>query len=298
MSTLPRGRREELLRLAIEHAARAHLRVRVVHRRVRAEAEALHVVGHRAVPELLGDLRPDGVDGVRQRRRQRDRSVLRVGEVRQRRRPRSSSATCRRRRRLGRELAAVQRRRRGDDLHRRARRVAALRRAVEQRRVRVVGRELRVDAAARRARWGRSRACETITRTLPVAGSIATTEPLRPCSACDRDALRLGVEVRDEAVADALARRAARRRSTSARCACRSARRCARAPGRRGRCAGSRSRSRARTPRPRRCSGGCRAPDVLEHRAREHAAVARADDAAVDALLLDLRARGCARSSR
>ena len=46
---------------------------RVVDRRVGVEAEALHVVGHRPLAELLGDLGPDGVDRVRQRGREVDR---------------------------------------------------------------------------------------------------------------------------------------------------------------------------------------------------------------------------------
>ena len=112
-------RRDDLVALDVEDAARAHLAVGIVHRRVGVEAEARHVVRHRLATELLGDLRPDRVDGVRQRVGQRDRAELLVGEVRQRR----AGDDDRRLavdERVRRELAAVERRRRRDDLHRRA----------------------------------------------------------------------------------------------------------------------------------------------------------------------------------
>ena len=47
--------------------------LRVVELRLAVEAEALHVLAHRRLAELLGDLREDGVDRLRQRRRQVDR---------------------------------------------------------------------------------------------------------------------------------------------------------------------------------------------------------------------------------
>ena len=79
--------------------------------------------------------------------------------------------------RVGRDLAGVQCRGGGDHLEGGARRVALLRGAVEQRLVARSRVELQKSVGIR---LGSYSGIETITRTLPVCGSIATTAPLRP----------------------------------------------------------------------------------------------------------------------
>ena len=103
----------------------------------------------------------------------------------------------------GRVLARVERGGGGHRLHRRARRIARLRRAVDDRRVRLVGRELLELVARRRARWGRRTGLETIASTAPLEGSSATTAPLRPFSASIAACCALRVERRADRVADA-----------------------------------------------------------------------------------------------
>ena len=101
-----------------------------------------------ALAELLADLRPHGVDRVRQRGREVDRRRSSRRRSCAAARRRSSSPFSPLTSRVGRELPAVDRRRRGDDLERRARRVAGLRRAVEQRRVGSSCRAARARGAA------------------------------------------------------------------------------------------------------------------------------------------------------
>src|SRR4051794_26775434 len=67
-----------------ERAARHHLVLRVVHRGLPLEAEAAHVPEHRAPPQPLADLTEHGVDRMRQRVRERDRTEVLVAEVLQR----------------------------------------------------------------------------------------------------------------------------------------------------------------------------------------------------------------------
>ncbi len=103
---------------------------RQVDRWLGVEAEALHVPGHRSPSQRLGDLRPDRVHRVGERRRQVDRTERLVVVIGQR------DAGDRHRRlavddRVGRVLAGVDRGRRGDDLERRTRRIAPLDRAVD-----------------------------------------------------------------------------------------------------------------------------------------------------------------------
>ena len=120
-------------------AARHHLLVRVVHRRILVEPELLHVVAHRALAELLADLGPDGVDGVRERRREVDVAEVLAAEVVQRR-PRDHLAVLAADARVGLVAAGVERGGGRDGLHRRARREPALGRAVERLGVRRIGR--------------------------------------------------------------------------------------------------------------------------------------------------------------
>ena len=177
------GHRDELTALA--HARRRHLLVGVVHRRLRVEAEALHVALHRAAAELLADRRPDRVDGVRQRERQVDLAVVLAAEVVQRHagdRLAVGAVDAR----VGPVAAAVERGRRGDDLHRRARRIAVLRRAVDERGVLLVAVEprerpavaepVRVVARVRRHRQHASRLRAERDQRAPVAGALERVE--------------------------------------------------------------------------------------------------------------------------
>ena len=146
------------------------------------EAEALHVLRHRALAELLADLGPDRVDRVVSASVRSMSPKLLAVEVLQRDAARSSSAMSPSTSSSGVNLPAVERRRRGHDLERRARRVAGLRGAVEQRRVGAVAVEPAelasgplVRVVARHARPSPARArCR---------GSSATTAPLLPARA-------------------------------------------------------------------------------------------------------------------
>ena len=104
--------------------------------------------------------------------------------------------------RVRRDLAGVERRRGGDHLEGRAGRVELLRGPVEERLVRG-----RCSSAPNCVgiRFGSYSGIDTITRTLPVCGSIATTAPLRPGEAVDGRLRARHVEVRDHVVALAVA---------------------------------------------------------------------------------------------
>ena len=134
MATRPTSKpslRHELA-LRVAHAAGQHLPVRVVQRRVLAEAEPLHVVHRVSSPTCLAHLGEDRVHRVGEGVGERDRAEVLSARVRQR-----HPADLARRGavddRVGRVLAAVERGGGGHDLEGGAGRVARLGRAVEQR---------------------------------------------------------------------------------------------------------------------------------------------------------------------
>ena len=117
-------------------------RVGIVERRLGVEPEALHVALHRTAAELLADLRPHRVDRVRQRERQVDVAEVLAAEVVERHAG-DRLAVLAAHARVGLVAPRVERRGGGDDLHRRARRIAVLGRAVDERGVLRVAVELR-----------------------------------------------------------------------------------------------------------------------------------------------------------
>ena len=149
----------------------------------------------------LAHLRPVGVHRVGERVRGRDGPELLAAGVLER-----HAADRLRRggvdRRVRRDLPAVERRRGGHDLEGRAGRVQLLGRPVEERLVR---RSLFSWPICDGIRFGSYSGIDTITRTLPVDGSIATTAPFRPARPFDRRLGALQVEVRDDVVALAVA---------------------------------------------------------------------------------------------
>ncbi len=122
---------------------------------------------------------------------------------------------------LGGGLAGVERRRGGHHLEGRARRVALLRGAVEQRLVRVAVERARTLAGSA---LGSYVGTDAITRTLPVCGSSATIAPLRPASAAyGAPAAPSGSRLVTTSSPSRSLARAARRRSTRTRSPCRPA---------------------------------------------------------------------------
>ena len=166
---------EQLVVLVVDPAG-SHLVVGVVELGVLVEPEPVHVLEHRLVAELLADLGEVGVDRVGEGESMSMSPNVSPpafssgdpADLHPASRPLSIVSGC--------ELAGVERRRRGHHLHRRARLVGALGRPVEQRRRLVVLNRLNVSSVAR-PRSGRNPGIDAITRTAPVDGSIATTEP-------------------------------------------------------------------------------------------------------------------------
>ena len=98
------------------------------------------------------------------------------------------------------ELPRVDRRGRRDDLEGRARGIAVLQCAVQQRRARLCARAVR-SCSASSACWGHSSAIEAITFTAPSRGSSATTAPLCSPSAAIAVRCALGSSVGEDFVA-------------------------------------------------------------------------------------------------
>src|SRR3954468_10784215 len=106
--------------------------LRTARRGAALEAEAPHVLQHRALAELLADLTEDRVDRVRERVREADRAEVLAAVVVQRHAA-DDDAVAPRDERVRLVEPGVERGGRGDDLHRRPGRVLGLRRAVEER---------------------------------------------------------------------------------------------------------------------------------------------------------------------